>query len=116
MNNTATGKNQKTTSRSDKILAAARSLFFQNGYRGSSMQMIASQAGYSKRTVYLDYLNKDELFMTLCAEGGQLLLSQLQEIPLHEIQVQKGFEQTVAILMNFSRRHNEYFRMIFSEA
>ena len=60
-------------SRGGAILEAARELFFKNGYRGTTVQQIASQAGYSKRTVYLDYLSKDELFMTICVEGGELL-------------------------------------------
>jgi AcrR family transcriptional regulator len=103
-------------SRGGAILEAARELFFKNGYRGTTVQQIASQAGYSKRTVYLDYLSKDELFMTICVEGGELLLKTLSEIPLHEFSAEAGLERIMQAYVAFSREQSEYFRMIFSEA
>ena len=103
-------------SRGGAILEAARELFFKNGYRGTTVQQIASQAGYSKRTVYLDYLSKDELFMTICVEGGELLLKNLSEIPLHEFSAEAGLERIMQAYVAFSREQSEYFRMIFSDA
>jgi AcrR family transcriptional regulator len=103
-------------SRPDEVLDAARGLFFGKGYRGTTIQQIASGAGYSKRTVYLDYVNKDELFITICVEGGELLLEKLTEIPQDELPVEDCIEQIIDALVAFSRDHSEYFRMIFSEA
>jgi len=101
--------------RSVEVLDAARQLFFDNGYRGTTIQQIAARAGYSKRTVYLDYRNKDELFMTVCAEGGELLLGQLRAIS-PRLSVEACVERFLDIFVAFSREHREYFRMIFSEA
>ncbi len=103
-------------SRGDEVLDAARGLFFEKGYRGTTIQQIASGAGYSKRTVYLDYVNKDELFITICVEGGELLLEKLTEIPQDELPVEDCIEQIIDAIVAFSRNHGEYFRMIFSEA
>ena len=99
-----------------EVLDAARELFFSNGYRGTTIQQIARHAGYSKRTVYLDYLNKDELFITVCAEGGELLLEQLREIPLDGSQSEEYINSFINVYIAFSSEHREYFRMIFSEA
>jgi AcrR family transcriptional regulator len=99
-----------------EVLDAARRLFFAKGYRGTTIQQIAERAGYSKRTVYLDFRNKDELFMTLCAEGGELLLRKLDEIPADRLSVEVGVERILDAFVEFSRQHREYFRMIFNEA
>jgi AcrR family transcriptional regulator len=102
--------------RREKILDAARGLFFKKGYRGTTIQQIASQAGYSKRAVYLDYLNKDELFIRVCIEGGELLLQKLTEVPQEELCVEASIEHLMSAYSAFSREHSEYFRMIFSES
>jgi len=112
MKNTEKGKRN----RRHDVLDAARELFFNNGYQGTTIQQIAEHAGYSKRTVYLDYLNKDELFMTVCAEGGELLLEKLKEISFDNFTVEKYIDQFINVYIAFSRNHREYFRMIFSES
>lgn len=102
--------------RQAEVLDAARHLFFRNGYRGTTIQLIAEQARYSKRSVYLDYQNKDDLFITICGEGGQLLLDKLRAIPAAELSVEQCIDAFVDVYLGFSRDQAEYYRMIFSEA
>jgi AcrR family transcriptional regulator len=66
--------------------------------------------------VYLDYRNKDELFITVCIEGGELLLEKLTEVPADEFPVDASIEQIIGAYIAFSRDHSEYFRMIFGES
>ena len=109
-------QNGRSERRRHEILAAARTLFFEKGYRGTTIRQIAEAAGYSKRTVYLDYPSKDELFLTLCAEGGLALLGKLRAIPAVDLTVEDCIERFLDVFVSFSRDHSEYFRMIFSEA
>ncbi|MBX9764445.1 MAG: TetR/AcrR family transcriptional regulator, partial [Pseudomonadaceae bacterium] len=44
------------------ILEAAKSLFLSRGYDGSSMDVIAAEAGVSKLTVYSHFTDKETLF------------------------------------------------------
>lgn len=44
------------------ILAAAVKVFFQFGYRKTSMDDVASEAGVSRQTLYLQFRHKDQLF------------------------------------------------------
>ncbi|SFN32611.1 TetR/AcrR family transcriptional regulator [Dokdonella immobilis] len=44
------------------ILQAAKQLFPQNGFEGTSMDMIAATAGVSKLTVYSHFTDKESLF------------------------------------------------------
>lgn len=106
----------KSRRRRHEVIGAARRLFFERGYRGTTIQQIADEAGYSKRTVYLDYVNKDELFITLCAEGGELLLSELRTIPTASLTVEECVQRYLDIYIRFSRERSEYFRMIFNQS
>lgn len=109
-------RKNRNRNRRDEILGAARSLFFERGYHGTTVEQIARGAGYSKRAVYLDFLNKDELFITVCAEGGELLFEKLNQIPRNEIPFESVIDRFVRVYIEFSRDQGEYYRMIFSEA
>lgn len=53
------------------ILEAAKILFIQHGYTGTSMDSIANEAGVSKLTVYSHFTDKETLFIeavTACCE------------------------------------------------
>lgn len=48
-----------------EIMEAAKAVFFEKGYFGSTIDEIAKRAGISKGTVYLYFKNKDELYVSL---------------------------------------------------
>lgn len=112
----ANHRKNRSKSRRNEVLDAARDLFFANGYHGTTVEQIATRAGYSKRTVYLDFLNKDELFITVCAEGGERLFEKLNRIPREGISFASAIDEFVRTYIEYSRDHGEYYRMIFSEA
>jgi len=109
-------RNGVARDRRAELLDAARDLFFKKGHRGTTIQQIAERAGYSKRTVYLDFETKDELFMTICAEGGELVLDALRAVPADALDIAGLIDAFQELFILFSREHSEYFRMIFSEA
>lgn len=113
---TVVAPEERPRERRIEILDAARELFFAEGYSGTSVQQIAARAGYSKRTLYLDYLNKDELFVTICAEGAGLLRARLEAVDWEALTIDAAFERLVDIYVGFSREHWPYFRMLFGEA
>jgi AcrR family transcriptional regulator len=53
----------------EKIIAGARKMFIKFGIRGMTMDFIAEQLGVSKRTIYENFKDKDEL-LTHCIEVG----------------------------------------------
>lgn len=52
----------RTAQKRRAILAAATASFLRNGFRGTSMDEVASQAGVSKQTVYKQFTDKERLF------------------------------------------------------
>lgn len=51
------------------ILDAAKGLFFDRGYKDTTIEMITERAGVSTGTFYLYFKNKVEIYMTLYADG-----------------------------------------------
>jgi TetR/AcrR family transcriptional repressor of mexJK operon len=50
------------------VVEAARSLFLTKGYAGTTMDEIAAAAGLTKRTLYNNYADKDQLFTLIVAD------------------------------------------------
>ena len=50
------------------VVQAARTLFLQKGYAGTTMEEIAELAGVTKRTVYNNYTDKQALFTQIVAD------------------------------------------------
>jgi AcrR family transcriptional regulator len=62
----------------ERILGAAMEVFSQKGFHDSRMEDIAAKVGVSKRTLYLYYENKEELFRALCAGAPKQMAEMLQ--------------------------------------
>jgi AcrR family transcriptional regulator len=51
-----------------QLLATARALFLRDGYRTTSLDKVADEAGFSKGAVYSNFRNKDELCLAVLDE------------------------------------------------
>ncbi|MBD2091812.1 TetR/AcrR family transcriptional regulator [Microcoleus sp. FACHB-1515] len=54
-----------TKDKPEQILQGAMQVFLQHGYRGTSMDRVAAQAGVSKHTIYNHFQGKEGLFVAL---------------------------------------------------
>src|SRR5438034_90242 len=63
-----------TTSR-ERILTAGFKLFGRYGFRRTSMEDIASEAGLSRAALYLQFRNKEDIFRELAADLREEALS-----------------------------------------
>lgn len=61
------------------ILSKAVDLFYERGYRGASMGMIASELGVTKPFLYYRYKSKADILSELFARAESLALAQAQE-------------------------------------
>ncbi|MFW9847946.1 MAG: TetR/AcrR family transcriptional regulator [Candidatus Thorarchaeota archaeon] len=59
--------NRERALRRSDIIAAANSLFLENGYNNTTMDEIAEKAGFSKVTVYNYFSTKDDLYLAVAA-------------------------------------------------
>ncbi|NQY89040.1 MAG: TetR/AcrR family transcriptional regulator [Colwellia sp.] len=75
-------KRSKNEVKRQQILAAAVSLFTEQGYAAASMDLIAKNADVSKQTVYSHFGSKDELFSASIEYKCESL--QILELSLHD--------------------------------
>ena len=80
------------------ILEAAKRLFTETGFEGTSMDAVAQQAGVSKLTVYSHFGDKDSLFREAIRQRCQNL------VPDHLYEVPDGIGVRDALL-NIARHH-----------
>ena len=59
--------------RKELILKAAKNVFFEHGFDGTSMDLIAREVELSKGTLYLYFKSKDSLYLSLLVEGMDIL-------------------------------------------
>src|ERR1700680_2772908 len=52
----------------EKLLDSAAAVFAQRGYRGTSVDLVAEDAGVTKGALYWHFKNKEDLFFALIAE------------------------------------------------
>jgi AcrR family transcriptional regulator len=62
----------------ERILEAAQRVFSEKGYYETRMEDIAEKLGVSKRTLYLYYKNKEELFKAMCADAPSSIREMLK--------------------------------------
>ncbi len=76
---------ERRAAKHEAILAAAQALFFRYGFRRTSVDEVAMQAGIAKGTVYLYFPNKQALFRAVAERVAERMLAGAQA----------AYEQTV---------------------
>lgn len=94
------------------ILDAALELFVTEGYAHVSIRNVAAKVDYSPGAIYSYFPSKDDIFLALAEEGFRLLGA------THLKQAETGdalqdLANTARQLYDFSKRHPEYFALVF---
>jgi AcrR family transcriptional regulator len=61
-----------------RILDAAREMFAQKGFSGTSIRDIATASGMSNPTIYYHYINKEGIILALIGEAYNTLVEELE--------------------------------------
>ena len=80
MSISAEKKQQLETERRSQIQSAALQMFFEKGYKNTSMNDISAKAGISKGLIYHYFKNKEDLFFSL-QEMLQDCLDEIEVLP-----------------------------------
>ena len=109
-------KEREKNAKRKLFIEVARELFFEKGYHGTSIQEIMEKAEFSKRTMYLYFSNKDELFLTIAEEGLIILRDMLyQSLEVNSDNLEMTMHNVAKAYINFYKQHREYFRINFFE-
>jgi Transcriptional regulator len=107
-------KRQEKEIKKRDIVDAAERVFFSKGYGNASMDEVAREAEYSKRTVYVYFNSKEQIYFEIMIRGYHLLIKMMEEA-LRERAPQNAVEELRLIFFNFFRfsiEHKDYFKAI----
>jgi len=97
------------------IIDAAERLFFSKGYNNSTMDEVAKEAGYTKKTLYSYFDSKEEIYGKII-ERGYLILNNLFSEALEK---EKDSSEILKIramgysFLEFERDYSGYFKAVF---
>lgn len=97
------------------IFDSAIKIFSDLGYRGATMDEIASNAGLAKGTLYYHFSSKEEIFNFIVKEGIQILKSQAMEIQTMEIGPIEKLTKISRIQLSFMYRYTDFFKIVMSQ-
>jgi AcrR family transcriptional regulator len=98
--------------RRNRIIDKAESVFFQTGYDGATVPAIADAAGYNKRTLYLYFKDKRELFLAVVLRGLTRLQSALTTAVKRSDADGRRLRHLALAFFDFALAHPEYLDLI----
>lgn len=98
--------------RRNRIIDKAEAVFFETGYEGATLPAIADAAGYNKRTLYLYFKDKQEIFLAVVLRGLAALRAALEEALSRKASEDSGLHHLADAFFEFSIRSPDYLDLI----
>lgn len=77
-------KEEQRKASTENILACALDLFVKNGYRATTIDMIAAKAGLTKGAIYFYFKTKDAIMLMLLGEAEKYIVDPIEEYMANE--------------------------------
>ncbi len=97
------------------IVEAARKVFGRRGYRCSTVDDIAEQAGIAKGTLYLYFKSKEEIYLTALMQDVRDLQREASRRVAAASGAREKLREFVAVRLEHSERHANFWRIFFAE-
>ena len=107
-------RRQEKEIRRKDIVDAAERVFFSKGYENASMDEVAKEAEFSKRTVYIYFNSKEQIYFEIMIRG-YLLLIEMIENSFNANPPKNALDELHNIFFTFfefSRKNPGYFKAI----
>lgn len=100
---------KKKRIRQEQLIDAAEKIFITHGYDTTTLEMVADELGYTKRTLYLYFRDKDDIFFAVTLKGLSGLHDALSKaVVVGETGLDRMFSLGTAYYQ-FFRQHPVYF-------
>lgn len=109
-------KEKEKQIRKDDIIDAAEIIFFSKGYDVATMDDVAKKAEFSKRTVYVYFNSKEQLYFEIMVRGYRILIEMI-ELAFVDAKNKNAIERIKLIgdtLYRFNISYPNYFYAIMS--
>lgn len=107
-------RRQEKEIRRKDIIDAAERVFFSKGYENASMDEVAKEAEFSKRTVYVYFSSKEQIYFEVMIRGYRLLIAMVEK-SFRESRPKNAVEELHCMFFTFFRfneEHPEHFKAI----
>ncbi|BDI31024.1 hypothetical protein CCAX7_30750 [Capsulimonas corticalis] len=98
--------------RREDILNTARTLFFEKGFRDTTIDDIARSAELARGTIYLYFENKEEIYATVLEEGLDTLNRLVQESYSEDADPLTNILAGHDAFMNFHDNYAQYYNVL----
>lgn len=109
-------KEKEKQIRRNDIIDAAEKVFFSKGYDVATMDDIAREAEFSKRTVYIYFNSKEQLYFEIMVRGYKILINNM-ESSLNDFKEKNALDRIKKIgriLYEFNNEYSDYFNAIMT--
>ncbi len=113
---TTEGPFLKSDDKMQQILEAAITVFSEAGFRKTTMQDVATQAGVGKGTIYLYFSSKEELLGKMLLMVLQDYLHQVQVIAAEEGSVKTRLEQLFLSYIEGAKKNRQKFKFLMQSS
>lgn len=100
--------------RRDQLVGVARSVFAGRGYRTTSMDTIAEEAGVSKPVLYQHFASKQELYLALIDDSALHLAGRVEAALNSAEDPHERIRATYRAYFDFAISHREEFVILFN--
>ncbi|MGB5822706.1 MAG: TetR/AcrR family transcriptional regulator, partial [Proteocatella sp.] len=100
--------------RRNDIIDASEKMFFSKGYDAATMEDIAREAEFSKRTVYVYFNSKEQLYFEIMVRGYKILILMVEK-DLKDLKGKNALDEIKQIgktLYKFNNEYPDYFNAI----
>jgi len=107
-------KEKEKEVRRNDIIEAAEKIFFTKGYDNATMDDVAKEAEFSKRTVYVYFNSKEQIYFEIMIKGYKLLIGTLKDGSQEEkaCNAVEEIRQMSLKMYSFSKDYPKYFKAI----
>ncbi len=106
-------RRKEQAQRRQSILEAAREVFFDKGFMDATMDAIADRCDLAKGTLYLYFKSKEELYVSIMAEGMRLLKKDFDRISGLPSPADELLAEALQTYYGFYQENRKYFRIMF---
>ncbi len=106
---------EKNIATRDKILNAAESIFLEKGKNGTSMQMIAAEAGVNKAMLFYYFSSKDLLYKAVLKSKFSQMLGSIGQVMQSASNPEFKLDELIQTYFTFFEEYPEIPRMIIRE-
>ena len=97
------------------ILEAATALFAEKGFEKTTLDDIASAAGFGKGTLYTHFENKGDILRNILQRGFQMLVDAVQEAIEAPRDPVGKLRTTILTILSFFESNKTLFRIFYTE-